>query len=93
MPTISKAEIWRGGETSNKVTKERRSVYVGTGGPNKDRETDAGVTVHLSLKSKGGGVSNVAVFFPPTTFDAVVREMVKTDREATIAAFAKAVLK
>ncbi|MBZ7920544.1 hypothetical protein LAC81_01925 [Ensifer adhaerens] len=92
MPTLFKAEIWRGGETSNKLSKEKRSVHVSAVGPTLDRKDEAGISAHLSLKSKGGGVTDVTVFFPPSTFGALAAEMMKADRDGAIEAFAKALL-
>jgi hypothetical protein len=50
------------------------------------------ISFWFSMPSKGGGVTNVGLYVTSESFEDVAKAMIVTNREATIRAFAAAIL-
>jgi hypothetical protein len=83
---VASIEVWRGGETTNLVRRERGAGA--TLRPVKKR----GVQMSFRLASKGGGNTWVVLYIKPTQFRGVARAMLESYPGAASAAFRDALL-
>lgn len=92
MVTLKDAGVWRGGVTSPYTSLETMSIDAKAVSAGR-RGRGPQVRLHHTMSSKGGGTTSVDVDIGVASFVELIFEMLKADRDATINAFAKAIIK
>jgi hypothetical protein len=91
MAKLNDAIVWRGGKSTETRTVETRDVEI-EGNHSGLTRLQRLVSFSHYMSSKGGGTTAVKLEIGPASFSQVIRAMLDADRDATITAFASAVL-
>jgi len=92
MPTLKKSEIWRGGASTKDIHKEATSLSVHSMSAIEGDERQ-GISLTTTIKSKGGGRTQVIVFIPQSAFSDLARAMCASSDKVAARAFAEAITK
>lgn len=88
---LNDAAVLRGGISTDKRTIETRTVEIEGRRPGLEGIMRL-ISFRLYMASKGGGTTSVKLEIGPKSFAQVLGAMLEADREATIDAFARAIL-
>lgn len=91
MASLKDAKVWRGGISTDRRALETNDVDV-EGSYRSLAAFRPILKVRHRLASKGGGTTAVTLEIGTGSFSQIIAAMLEADREATIAAFARAVL-
>lgn len=72
---LLQAEVFRGGATTQYRVQELRTVWIEPGAPRSHDRKRRGITISTTIRSKGGGETDVLIFIPQSDYETLLAYM------------------